>query len=106
MIREVDDKNILEIIQSIENKIVIVDYYSNLCNPCKMMEPTLLQLDKLRGNDLVILKLDVDKYHEFASKINIESVPTTIFYRNGEEIDRIFGFQILKTIEDRINKLN
>lgn len=64
---------------------VIVDFHAEWCAPCKMMTPILRQVKSSLGDKVRILKIDVDKNPQLASKNSIRSVPTIKVYHNGRE---------------------
>jgi thioredoxin 1 len=64
---------------------VIVDFHAEWCAPCKMMTPILRQVKSSLGDKVRILKIDVDKNPQLASKNSIRSVPTIKVYQNGRE---------------------
>lgn len=71
--------------------LTLVDFYATWCGPCKMMHPTLEQLKKEMGDNLRIVKIDIDKNMEIANAYNVQSVPTLMLYRRGEILWRQSG---------------
>lgn len=71
---------------------IIVDFFASWCGPCKMLSPVLEKIDEKFGENLKILKVDIDKFPELANKYNIMSVPTLIFFENGEIVRQETGF--------------
>lgn len=72
--------------------LVFVDFYADWCGPCKMAAPVV---DKLAGeyeSKMVIAKLDVDESSQIAAEYGVMSIPTTIIFKDGEEVDRTIGF--------------
>lgn len=71
-----------DLIQS--EKPVLIDFFATWCGPCKMMGPILKDLKSMLGDDVSILKIDVDKNQRIAQKYNMRGVPTLMIFQNGE----------------------
>ena len=65
---------------------VIVDFHAVWCAPCKMQTPILEQLASELGDKIKVIKIDVDQNPEIASRYSIQSVPTLMIFRNGEDL--------------------
>lgn len=63
---------------------VLVDFFAEWCGPCKMMPPILDQVRSKLGNQVRIIKIDVDKNQKLASAFNVSSVPTLAIFVKGE----------------------
>lgn len=66
------------------DKPVLIDFYADWCQPCKMMPPILKQVKSHFGDKLRILKVDVDRNQAIAQKWGIQSIPTIMIFKNGE----------------------
>ncbi len=81
------------------NQLTLVDFFATWCGPCKQMHPVLEQLKASEGENLRIIKLDVDKNESLASAYRIQSVPTLMLFRNGELLWRQSGAMSLADLK-------
>ena len=66
------------------DKPVLIDFYADWCQPCKMMPPILKEVKSNLGDKIRILKVDVDRNQAVAQKWGIQSIPTVMIFKNGE----------------------
>ena len=87
-------------------KPVLVDFYATWCGPCQMLSPILKQVKDNLGERISIIKIDVDKNQELASRLQVRGVPTMMLYQNGEQLWRQSGVlskeEILKIVLEKI----
>lgn len=93
-------KNFSEVLS--ENEIAVVKFGAVWCGPCKMIEPVLESVAEQKP-EITIAKLDVDNDGDVASQYEVMSLPTTIFFKNGEVVKQQVGFiaegQLVEIIE-------
>lgn len=83
---------------------VLVDFWATWCGPCKMAEPVLEELSETFKDKVVIVKMDVDANSVNSGKLGVMSIPTTVLFKNGQEIGRQVGFSGKQSYEDLIKK--
>lgn len=74
-------------------KLVLADFYSDSCIPCKRMNPILGDIEDELGDKVTVYKLNVNFDAEVAQKYNVMSSPTLILFKNGQEVARKTGAQ-------------
>ena len=82
----------------VKNGVVIVDFYSDDCLPCKLMDKVFEDVD-FDMPYLSILKVNASKYATLGRSMNIMAYPTVLFFKNGEERNRHIGFLDAETIK-------
>jgi len=85
---ELSEKNFKEFI---EKGKCIVDFYADWCMPCQRMKPIFENVAKKLSGKIKFGKLNIDGNEEIAQEYLVMSIPTLIFFSNGEEINRING---------------
>ncbi|MFT4686193.1 MAG: thioredoxin 1 [Neolewinella sp.] len=84
---------------------VLVDFFATWCGPCHAYSPILAQLKADLGDDLRLVKIDVDRNEEICQKLGVSSMPTTIIFQNGELKFRAAGVQPISVLKAELSKL-
>lgn len=90
-----------ELIQ--KNKFVVVDFYATWCGPCKVLSSTIDGV-KEKYPDVVFVKSDVE-IDETSAEYNVRGVPTLIFFKDGEVVNRLIGAIPAAELETAVNDL-
>lgn len=95
---------------SLEEKIksgspVVVDFWAEWCGPCRMLGPTIEQLSEEFADKAEVGKLNVDENQESAAKYGVRSIPTVLFFKGGELVEKFTGVAEKKVYEEKINAL-
>lgn len=101
MALEITDGNLNEVLT--QNEITVVDFWAEWCGPCRMMGPIVDQLAE--ESDVAVGKLDVSANGVAAQKYMVTSIPTIIFFKNGEEAHRIKGVTSKAALKAQIEAL-
>lgn len=103
MAKEFTDANFDELLSS--NKVVVADFWATWCGPCKAMGPSIDELSAEYEGRALIGKVDVEENNDLAEKYAIRSVPTIIFFKDGEMVDKQVGAVAKSVLEAKIKAL-
>ncbi len=113
MIEHIDERNFYDIIK--HNDVVLVDFTSKYCAPCKLQERELVNIDRQFGNKIKIISVEISRSPKLASKFGIVATPTLMFFKKGKKvrftsrsqgrIDRFIGLRQARQLVGPINFL-
>jgi thioredoxin 1 len=84
---------------------VMVDFWAEWCVPCRMIAPIVERLAQRYAGRLKVVKLDVDANQDLAIQYQVMSIPTLLFFKNGQPVDRIIGAVGEQAIIQKIEEL-
>eukprot|EP01082_Thalassiosira_pseudonana_P015401 g14170.t1.2.5e17418c g14170 g14170.t1 contig9:1318304-1319111(+) len=76
---------------ALQNKLTVIDFTATWCGPCKMIAPIFKELSEEHGSNAQFIKVDVDDNPEAAQKYGVSAMPTFVFIKGGEVVDRLMG---------------
>ncbi len=92
-----------EVLQS--DKPVLVDFWASWCGPCMMLGPTIEEVAKDFAGKAKVCKLNTDENEATAAKYQISAIPTLLFFKGGQVVDKSIGVANKKAIADKLAKL-
>lgn len=104
MALEVNEKNFDEKVIN-QSLPVLIDFWAEWCGPCRMVGPIVEEISKDFAGKAVVAKCDVDSATEIAAKYGIRNIPTLLFIKNGEVVDKLVGAVPKGKIVEKLNAL-
>ena len=84
---------------------VVVDFWAEWCGPCRMIGPVIDELAEEYGDKAIIGKMNVDENDEIPTEYGIRSIPTILFFKNGELEDKFVGVASKSVLEEKLKAL-
>lgn len=103
MALEITDSNYKELLA--EGKPVVIDFWAPWCGPCKMVGPIIEELAEMYEGQVLIGKCDVDESGDVAAEYGIRNIPTVLFFKNGELVDKQVGSAPKSAYDEKIKKM-
>ena len=87
------------------NGPVMVDFWATWCGPCRMLGPVVEELAKEYEGKVKVCKLNTDEGPDVSTKYRITSIPTIIFFKNGEVVAQTVGLQSKAALQEKLDAL-
>lgn len=104
MAKQLTDNELAEVLAS--ERLVVIDFWAEWCGPCKKISPIVDELATEYEGKVDIYKCDVDENSEVCEKFGIRNIPTLIFLKNGEVVDRHVGTATKSQLAKKIDSHN
>ena len=86
-----------------DSRLVIVDFWATWCGPCRMLSPLLDEVEEQMADKIVVVKVNVDDADEVAARFRIMNIPTLLFFKGGQIVDKTVGAMPKSALVERIN---
>jgi len=100
---EVTDGNFASVIEGGKG-LAIIDFWAAWCGPCRLVAPIVEQLATEYAGKLQVAKLDVDANQQIATRFNIRSIPSILFFKDGKHVDTVVGAVPRTMLERKIQE--
>ncbi len=90
---------------TIAEGVTLVDFWAPWCGPCRMIAPVIEELAEDFEGKATIAKVNTDEEQDIAVKFGIRSIPTILFFKNGEVVDQMIGAASKDAFADKLNAL-
>ena len=104
MALELTDANFEELVMK-SDKPVLVDFWAVWCGPCRMVGPIVEEIANDYEGKAIVGKVDVDNNPEVASKFGIRNIPTILFIKNGEIVDKQVGAAQKSALSEKLDAM-
>ena len=87
------------------DKPLVVDFWATWCGPCRMVSPIIEELEKKYEGQVVIGKADVEEAVELTAQFGVRNIPTVLFIKNGQVVDKVVGAAGKNVFESKVQAL-
>lgn len=88
-----------------QSGVALVDFWAPWCGPCRMLSPVIDKLAEEFEGKAKVCKVNTDEQEELSAQFGIRSIPTMLFFKNGEVVDQMVGATSEQVLKDKLNAL-
>ena len=103
MALQITDANFEELLGT--GKPIVLDFWAEWCGPCRMVSPIIDELAQEYEGRVTIGKMNVDENDDVVGRFGIRNIPTVIFFKNGEMVDKIVGATSKDKFKEKVENL-
>ncbi len=100
----INESNFEEVVLK-SDKPVLIDFWAEWCGPCRMIAPYVEQIAAEYEGKAVVGKVDIEQNNDIATKYGIRNIPTLLYFKNGEVVDKQVGVTTKAVLADKLNAL-
>ena len=82
---------------------LVIDFWAEWCGPCKMISPVVSQLAQEYDGKMIVGKCNVEECEDIAAELGIRNIPTLLFFKNGEIVDKFVGAGSKAKLQEKFN---
>ncbi len=103
-ILEVTDQNFAEEVEASEG-LAMIDFWATWCGPCRLVAPIVEELaEEYQDKGLRVCKLDVDSNPQVTTRFQVRSIPSILFFKNGQLVDKVIGAVPRPHLEEKVRE--
>ena len=84
---------------------LVLDFWATWCGPCRMLGPILSELSEQYGDKIIVGKCDVEENDDLAAEFGVRNIPTVLFFKNGQQVDKFVGAASKQVFEQKFQSL-